>query len=155
MLPVGEAVHPVTLAALALLVANDWVIKPHVAVGSPGHAIAGKLSDLSGLVAAPLVLTALIGLGLALAARLGARVSPWLTHWRLVVSIGATGAVFTAVKLSPAAARLFVAAVSWFGRRAAVALDPTDLACLPMLGVAYWIGRDELRRLALERTVKG
>jgi len=28
-----------------------------------------------------------------------------------------------------------------------VHLDRTDLACLPMLAVAYWIGRDELRRL--------
>lgn len=147
-LPIGEALHPVTLAAVALLAVNDWLIKPRVAIGSTGHAIAGKLSDLAGLVAAPVILTALVGLGLQL---LGAH-HPAITRRRLVASVAATGAVFAAVKLSPAAARLFVDAVSWFGRRAAVVVDPTDLLCLPALAVAYWIGRDELLRCAASPT---
>ncbi|HEX8110583.1 MAG TPA: hypothetical protein VF516_22785, partial [Kofleriaceae bacterium] len=43
-LPLGEALHPAALAAVAVLVVNDWVYKPL----APG-AITGKLSDLAGL----------------------------------------------------------------------------------------------------------
>jgi hypothetical protein len=144
-LPVGEAMHPLTLAAVAVLVINDWVLKPHWRGGAL-HAITGKLSDLAGLVFAPVVLTAAIGLGLALAARLGARVDPYLTRRRLVAAIIATGAGFTAVKLSRTAAEAVVDVLSYL-RPASIYLDRTDLLCLPALAIAYWIGRDELRRL--------
>lgn len=146
-LPLGEALHPVTLAAIAVLAANDWVLKRRVPIASPFHAVVGKLSDLAGLVAAPLVLSAIIGLALLVARKLGARVDPWLTHRRLVLCIAATGAVFAAVKLDAHAATAFAHAISWFGRPAVIYRDPTDLLCLPMLAVAYAIGRDELRRL--------
>jgi hypothetical protein len=56
-LPIGEALHPLVLAAAALLVLNDWWLKPSAA---PGW-LTGKLSDLAGLVLAPLVLSALVG----------------------------------------------------------------------------------------------
>lgn len=141
VLPIGEALHPVALAAMAVLVVNDWVLKRHW----PG-AVTGKLSDLAGLAAAPVVLTALVGLTLLLAKRLGARVDPYLSHRRLVAATLATGAGFAAIKLSPHAARWFTDALGLV-RPAAVELDRTDLACLPVLAVAYWIGRDELRRL--------
>jgi hypothetical protein len=141
ILPIGEAFHPVTLAAMAILVVNDWVLKRTW----PG-AITGKLSDLAGLAAAPVVLTALVGLALMLARRLGARVEPYLTHTRLVAATLATGAGFAAIKLSPRVAGWFIRALGVF-RPASVAPDRTDLWCLPMLVVAYWIGRDELRRL--------
>jgi hypothetical protein len=144
-LPVGEAMHPVTLLAVALLVVNDWVLKRHWRTGFL-HDIAGKLSDIAGLAFAPVVLTAAIGLVLALAARLGARVDPYLTHRRLVLSIIATGAGFAAVKLSPEAAAFTVRALSYI-RPASIYLDRTDLFCLPALAIAYWIGHDELRRL--------
>jgi hypothetical protein len=136
--------HPVTLAAVVLLVVNDWVLKAHL-----GGVVTGKLSDVAGLAFAPVVLTAAIGLVLALAARLGARVDPSLTHRRLVLAISATGAAFAAVKLSPTAAQTVVDLLSWFGRPAAIVLDPTDLLALPALAIAYWIGRDELRRVPL------
>jgi hypothetical protein len=126
---------------MAVLVVNDWVLKRT----SPG-ALTGKLSDLAGLAAAPVVLTALVGLALMLARRLGARVDPYLTHARLVAATLATGAGFAAIKLSARAAGWLTGALGVV-RPAAVAPDRTDLWCLPMLAVAYWIGRDELRRL--------
>lgn len=140
--------HPVTLAAVAVLVVNDWVLKSYWPRGF-AHAITGKLSDIAGLAFAPVVLTAAIGLVLAGAARLGVRVDPSLTRRRLLLSIAATGAGFIAVKLSPAAADAVVRALSHLGRPAAIYLDRTDLLTLPALAVAWWIGRDELRRVPL------
>lgn len=147
VLPIGEALHPVTLLSLVVLVVNDWVLKPRLGP----NAVTGKLSDLSGLVAAPVVLTALVGLALLVARKLGARVQPHLTHPRLVFAIAATGGVFAAIKLWPRAAAWFVDALSVV-RPAQVMLDRTDLLCLPALAIAYWIGRDELRRLGELRT---
>ncbi|HSD85992.1 MAG TPA: hypothetical protein VLB44_00700 [Kofleriaceae bacterium] len=149
-LPVGEAMHPVTLLAVVVLVVNDWVLKPALH-GGIGAVITGKLSDVAGLVFAPVVFSAAIGLALAGAARLGARVDPYLTQRRLVLCIAATGLGFAAVKLSPAAADALAHALSHLGRRASIQVDRTDLLALPALLVAYWIGRDELRRLAAAR----
>jgi hypothetical protein len=142
VLPIGEALHPVTLLAIGVLVVNDWILKPRL---GPSF-VTGKLSDLAGLAAAPVVLTALIGLVLLAAAKLGARVEPRLTHRRLVLATMLTGVVFAAIKLSARAAGLFTDVLGVI-RPATVHLDRTDLACLPMLAIAYWIGRDELRRL--------
>jgi hypothetical protein len=146
VLPIGEALHPVALAAMALLVLNDWVLKARY-----GGVVTGKLSDLTGLAAGPVVLTALIGLVRLAAQRLGARVDPYLTHRRLVSAIVATGGVFAAVKLSPGPAGWFTDLLGLV-RHAEVRVDRTDLLCLPALAIAYWIGRDELRRLGSERT---
>jgi hypothetical protein len=142
--------HPVTLAAVVLLVVNDWLIKPSWSGdGIARTLIAGKLSDVAGLVFAPVVLSAAIGLALALAARLGVKIDPSLTRRRLLACIAATGAGFALVKLSPAAAAAVASALSQLGRPAAIMLDRTDLLALPALAVAYWIGRDELRRVPL------
>jgi hypothetical protein len=140
--PIGEALHPVTLLAVIVLVVNDWVLKPRFGPS----AVTGKLSDLAGLVLAPVVLSALIGLGLAALAGLGARVDPRLSQRRLLVCVLATGVGFAAIKLSERAATWFTGAIGVF-RHAEVYLDRTDLLCLPVLAIAYWIGRDELRRL--------
>jgi hypothetical protein len=146
-LPLGEAVHPVTLAAVGLLVVNDWVLKPWLGPG----AVTGKLSDIAGLVFAPVVMSAALGLALHVAAALGARVDPSLSRRRLLLCTAATGCVFAAVKLDPAAARLVADAVARLGRPAAIYLDRSDLWCLLALAVALWIGRDELRRVPLGR----
>ena len=135
--PVGEALHPIALAAVLLLVINDWVLKPHW----PG-AITGKLSDVAGLIFAPVLLSAVIGLALFTARRR----DPYLTHRRLVACIAATGITFAVTKLWPAAATLVAHAISVV-RPAHIVVDPTDLLALPALAIAYWIGRDELRRL--------
>lgn len=137
-LPIGEAMHPVTLVALAVMVVNDWILKPRYGPS----AVTGKLSDLGGLVAAPVVLTAAIGLLL----RALGRKDPFLTQRRLVLAIAATGGIFATIKLSERAAGWFTAALGLV-RHAEVYLDPTDLLCLPVLAITYWIGRDELRRL--------
>jgi hypothetical protein len=150
-LPLGEAVHPVTLAAVVLLLVNDWVLKPHLGHAPAAGLVTGKLSDLAGLVFAPVVLSAAVGLVLHAAARLGARVDPSLSRRRLLACTAATGAVFAAVKLDPAAGRALAALIAALGRPAAIAPDRTDLACLPALAIALWIGRDELRRVPLGR----
>lgn len=149
-LPLGEAMHPVALAAVLVLVLNDWVLKPGLGAGPISGLITGKLSDLAGLAAAPVVLTATIGLGLCVARALGASVDPYLTRRRLGLAIAATGGGFAAIKLSATAASWFTAAIGVV-RPATVILDPTDLLCLPALAVAWWIGRDELRRLGRAR----
>lgn len=146
-LPLGEALHPVTLAAVALLVVNDWSLKPRFGPS----VVTGKLSDLAGLSFAPVVLSAAIGLALHALAGLGARVDPSLSRRRLIACTAATGAVFAAVKLSPTAAAVLVALLSRLGRPAEIYLDPSDLLCLPALAIALWIGRDELRRVPLGR----
>jgi hypothetical protein len=145
--------HPATLAAIALLVVNDWVVKPRVGLGSSPAAsiVAGKLSDVAGLAFAPVVLSAAIGLALHVAARLGARVDPSLSRRRLVLCVLATGAGFAAVKLSPALAAHVAGWLSLLGRPARFQHDLTDLLTLPALLAALWIGRDELRRVPLGR----
>ena len=135
---------------MALLVVNDWVIKPlWPGSGLARTLIAGKLSDVAGLAFAPVVLSAAIGLVLAVVARLGVRIDPSLTRRRLLLCIAATAAGFVAVKLSPAAADAVVGALSRLGRPAAIMLDRTDLLALPALAIAYLVGRDELRRVPL------
>jgi hypothetical protein len=146
-LPVGEALHPVALVALAVLVANDWALKPRFGPS----AITGKLSDLAGLVFAPVVLSSGIGLVLHVSAKLGARIDPSLSRQRLLACIAATGGGFTAVKLSAGAAQGLADLLSHLGRHAEFCPDRTDLLCLPALAISWWIGRDELRRVPLGR----
>jgi hypothetical protein len=138
-LPVGEALHPVALAAVLVLVLNDWVLKPRF------HGwVTGKLSDVAGLAFAPVLLSAVIGLVLQL---FRAR-DPSLSHRRLVACCAATAAGFAAVKLC-APVRESVAAL--IGHHAEFYPDVTDLLALPAVLVSYWIGRDELRRVPLGR----
>ncbi len=150
-LPVGEAMHPAALAAIALLAVNDWVLKARVIPGSAASLVTGKLSDVAGLLFAPVVLSAAIGLVLHAAARLGARIDPSLSRRRLVLCVAATGAGFAAVKLSPALAAHAAELLSHLGRPARFHDDPTDLLTLPALLAALLIGRDELRRVPLGR----
>jgi hypothetical protein len=126
--------HPLVLAAVLLLVVNDWVLKPRF-----HDWLTGKLSDVAGLLFAPLVLSAAIGLLLRVARRPG-----YLTHRRLVACCAATALGFAAVKLFAPARELLSRAI---GHGAAFYPDWTDLLCLPAVLVAYWIGRDELSRL--------
>jgi hypothetical protein len=139
--------HPVTLAAIALLAVNDWILKPRFGPSL----ITGKLSDVAGLAFAPVVLSAAIGLALHAAARLGARVDPSLSARRLALCVLATGAGFAAVKLSPPLAAHVAGWLSHLGRPARFHDDLTDLWTLPALLAALWIGRDELRRIPLGR----
>jgi hypothetical protein len=140
-LPIGEALHPVALAAVALLLLNDWVLKPRFR----GSFVTGKLSDIAGLVFAPVVLSAAIGMLLWLANKLGARVETTLTRRRLVLCCAATAVGFAVVKLYPPVGDVIARMI---GHGASFYPDWTDVLCTPCVLIAYWIGRDELRLLA-------
>ncbi len=145
-LPAGELLDPVALGAVLLLVVNDWVLK-----GRAPALLTGKLSDVAGLVAAPLIATAALDIALWAAARLGAPVDFSLRRWKLVAAATAIGAVFAAVKLSPDAAHALERAASAVGLAWRIQPDPSDLACLPGLALAMWLGRREIARVPLGR----
>ncbi len=142
-MPVGEALHPVALAAVILLVVNDWVLKPRF-----HDSVTGKLSDVAGLAFAPVLLSAIIGLLLHVLARLGVRVDPSLSRRRLIACCAATAIGFALVKLCPSVAGVVARLI---GHHASFYPDLTDLYALPCVLVSYWIGRDELRRVPLGR----
>jgi len=139
-LPLGEALHPVTLLLVLVLVINDWVLKPRF-----GGTVTGKISDVAGIAFAPVVLSAVLGLVLV---PLRAWVDPSLSRRRLLLCIAATGLGFATVKLVPPVAEALAAMI---GHGATFYPDWTDLLTLPALAIAYWIGRDELARVPLGR----
>ena len=141
-MPLGEALHPVALGAVMLLVVNDWLLKPRF----HGSVVTGKLSDIAGMIFAPVLLSAMIGLALHIAAR--AYVDPSLSKLRLAACCAATALGFTLVKLYEPAGN-FVA--SLIGHHASFYPDWTDVLCTPAVLIAYWIGLDELRSVPLGR----
>ena len=147
-LPIGEALHPVTLAAVALLLLNDWVLKARFR----GSFVTGKLSDIAGLIFAPVVLSAAIGMVLWGAKKLGARGDPrsgsTLTHRRLILCCAATALGFAVVKLYPPVGDVVARMI---GHGASFYPDWTDVLCTPCVLIAYWIGRDELDLLGRSR----
>lgn len=121
--------HPVALAALALLLVNDHVLKARF----PGT-VTGKLSDVAG----PVVLAALLG---PVAARLARR--PWAeaaAWWAVAVA-------FAAVKVVPVVNAAAVAVLSALAGPSAIARDPADVLGLLALPLAW-----RLTRSAPERT---
>jgi hypothetical protein len=132
--------HPVAIGALVLLLANDHVLK----AAWPGW-WTGKLSDVAGLIVAPLALVALTH-------RLPMRRRPGPA----VIAI-AVGAAFAAVKTLPPANEAYAVAsglISWpilavgdvlAGRPigpiglAPTRLDPWDLIALPAVTVGWWL----------------
>ena len=147
-LPAGELLEPVALSAVLLLVLNDWLLKGS---GAIPPAVTGKLSDVAGLLFAPLLATACLDLALLAAARLGAPLDFSLRRGKLVLAAGAVGALFTAVKLSPAAAGWLEGAAAAAGLDWRIAVDPGDLLALPALAGAVWLGRREIARVPLGR----
>jgi len=145
-LPAGELLDPVALAAVLLLVVNDWLLK-----GRAPPALTGKLSDLAGLVCAPLIATAALDTMLWLAARLGAPVDFSLRRWKLAAAAAAVGIAFITVKLSPDAARAVERAAAAVGLGWRIAPDPGDLVVFPALALAVWLGRREIARVPLGR----
>jgi hypothetical protein len=145
-LPLGELLDPLALAAVVVLVVNDRALKGVL----PGW-LTGKLSDVAGLVVAPLLVTALVGCALALAARLGADVDPSLSPRRLALAIAVVGAGFAVVELWPPATRAYLATLAAIGLPSSATRDPSDLAALPALAAAAWIGLREIARVPLGR----
>jgi len=147
-IPGERLLHPLSLAAVALLVLNDHLLKARF----PGW-WTGKLSDFAGLAFFPVFLQALW------------EWSSWaLRRFRgpsrraLLGAILATALGFSLAKTwEPAAAayrevwgvlawplqagRALVSGRALPGRtRVRAVADPTDLLALPSLGVAWWIG---------------
>jgi hypothetical protein len=111
--------HPVTVAAVVLLIVNDHVLK----AAYPGW-VTGKLSDVAGMVVAPPLLAALAGL-----------IAP--RRWVPVAAIVTVGVGFTVVKTWVYGAEL--ASLAWsLVTPSLVRADPTDLLALPFLAVAWW-----------------
>ncbi|CAN91173.1 hypothetical protein predicted by Glimmer/Critica [Sorangium cellulosum So ce56] len=111
--------HPLFLGALALLVVNDHLLK---GAGLLPGALTGKLSDLAGLVVAPVLAAALVD----------AR-----TSRGRALAFAAVVAPFAAIKLSAAAAQLLVGLVGLAGITWRIWQDPTDLAALVVLVPAW------------------
>ncbi|MFV8752334.1 hypothetical protein ACNOYE_17430 [Nannocystaceae bacterium ST9] len=129
------------IAALALLVVNDHVLKGSGLL--PGM-LTGKLSDFAGLVVAPVLLATLV--------RARTRTSLLACHV-------AVGLVFAGIQLSLPFADLWSAAMGLLGHPWTITSDPSDLLALPMLLVSWRVlvpkmreevaMLPELRRLAV------
>jgi hypothetical protein len=141
--------HPVALFSLALLVANDHLFK----AWWPG-VVTGKLSDVAGMIVAPLVLVALVrALAPARAARSAALASA--LPWAAAIAVGVAFALAKtwapathAYEVALAAARMPFRAVlaaamqrPLWGEHIVLVRDPTDLVALPFGLVSVWIAR--------------
>jgi len=133
--------HPLVLAALAVLVVNDHVLKHDF----PGL-VTGKLSDFAGMVIAPLVLFAMVPERVA-----PLRVRVWACVAIVAVAFAlaktwepATHAYEDVLAWTRAPLRLVLSIVlhrpTW-NERIILVRDPTDLAALPFGAIAGWIGR--------------
>ncbi len=119
--------HPLFWVALALLVANDHLLKGAGVL--PGW-LTGKLSDFAGLLVAPVLLSAL------LRARDGRRRG---------IAFASIALWFAAVKLVPAAAALSTEIAATIGLRWAIVPDPTDLVALSILPLAWHVAANRGR----------
>ncbi len=112
-------VHPVTLASLVVLVVNDHFLKWRW----PG-VVTGKLSDVAGMILAPIVLAAFVELATK-------RRAPWMCTL-------AVAAAFALVKTWAPATHAYevVFATLRFAQRVVLVRDPTDLVALPFGAIA-------------------
>jgi hypothetical protein len=126
----GELFGPLPVALLALWVVNDVYLKPAF-----HNFVTGKLSDVAVCFVMPLFVSELLGLTLGLAPKR-----------RLAAGAVTTAVLFTALEVVPAASALAVALLRGLGpylglgRSFAMTSDWTDLACVPMVLLAYGYG---------------
>lgn len=128
--PARGLLHPAWLASLVVLALNDHLLKGSGLL--PG-VLTGKLSDVVGLVVAPLLLAALLRVR---------SVRAW------VACHVAVGAVFSAIQLSAVAADGWSALMGCFGFPWIITRDPTDLLALPALAASLWGFLPVMRRAA-------
>lgn len=114
--------HPISLAALVLLLVNDHVLKQLW----PGF-VTGKLSDVAGMVMFPPLLAALVALTVP-------RTNP---KTLAVVALCATGGGFSMIKLWGYPAQLASSALTVVSGPSLVRADPADLLALPALALAW------------------
>jgi hypothetical protein len=108
-------VHPAWLAALATLALNDHVLKGSGLIPS---VITGKLSDVAGMLVAPVLLAVVAGVR---------------TRRGFMIAHVLVGAVFSALQLSTVAAAGWSSLLGTFGISWVTTMDPTDLLALPAL----------------------
>lgn len=128
--PSRGLLHPAWLASLGVLALNDHVLKGADLL--PG-ALTGKLSDVAGMLVAPLLLAAVLRVR---------RMPGW------VACHLAVGAVFAAIQLSAPAAEAWSAAMGFVGFPWVITQDVTDLAVLPVLALSLWGLLPAMRRRA-------
>lgn len=147
--PGGGLLHPIALAAVVALVAND-----HLWKGVGPAPVTGILSGVAGLVLTPLVLVAGFEL---LSAVMGRSHRP--SARLLLVACAATGIGYAAVEIVPTATEAYrygwgvlqwpgSAIAAWIGGNSLPAptpvqavADPLDLFALPALWLAWRAGR--------------
>jgi hypothetical protein len=155
--PADALLHPVALAAIAVLLLNDHVLKD----AAPGL-VTGKLSDVAGLAFFPLVL---LGTWEVIRSAVGRWSGP--SPRSLALSVFVTAIVFGLVKTTDLAAGVFattLGAAQWAigfaltaGHRSSdfvptlVVRDPTDLVALPAVLIAAWIGSSRLPKSEARR----
>ncbi|MFG2060088.1 hypothetical protein ACGFIK_01530 [Micromonospora sp. NPDC048871] len=143
-------IHPVTVAATALLIVNDHLLKAVF----PGW-LTGKLSDVAGMVMTP----PLLALVLVGAVRLWGWCRPALRRTTgesgllgEVLAVGAillVGVGFTVVKATATGAAVASAWWSVVNGPSVIRADLTDLLALPALGLAWWTWRSAAARPTL------
>jgi hypothetical protein len=135
--PGERLAHPVVLAALALVVVNDFWLKP----AFPGGIVVGKLSDIGLCVVAPVFLAAVYEWGAWAVGRV--RRGGWRPAGMqvAVAACAVVGCYLAALQAIPAVADAHVAVLTaLFGQRNfQVYPDLSDIAVAPVLGVAYWV----------------
>jgi hypothetical protein len=117
--PAPALLSPTWLIALALLIINDRWLK--YADLAPGW-LTGKLSDLAGMMVAPVLLAVLLGV----------RRRGGLLACHVAVAL-----VFAAIKLSPACAQLWSWSMGLLGHPWTIVCDPTDLLALLVLLLSW------------------
>ena len=118
--------HPGSVLALVVLVLNDHVLKQ----AWPGW-VTGKLSDVAGLVVAPVLLATVLAVV--------------RTPGAMPLALAATGAGFVFCKTSSFGAEVTSSVWSLFGTPTMIRADVTDLLALPALYAAWRIHRTASR----------
>lgn len=144
--------HPLSVAALALLLINDHLLRRFW----PSW-VTGKLGDITWLFVAPLALAALLAgiSGLVYRtrsprARQLALQLPFLAAYALV------GLVFILVKTLPAVHAVVTRTLAEIlGAAPALVRDPSDLLTLPALAASAWFWKTRPPVLLPERTARG
>ncbi|MEN3537862.1 hypothetical protein AAH991_22300 [Microbispora sp. ZYX-F-249] len=134
--------HPATLAAIAVLLVNDHLLKRLW----PG-VVTGKLSDVAGMLVAPplLALAATLAVRRPVAAagggasRSGAGAPGEADRRTALAAILLTAVLFTVVKTTAAGAHAAADVWALFTPSARVVADPSDLLALPALGLAWLV----------------
>ena len=117
--PARALLTPTWIASLAVLVANDHLLKGS---GLLPDVVTGKLSDFAGLIVAPTLLAALLGVR---------------SRRALLACHVAVGAVFAGIQISLPFADLWAGLMGMIGHPWVITSDLTDLIALPML-LASW-----------------